>query len=90
MRVKEGSSVYLIKILLSEISVLSMDNEGNTPLHTCASHRHALCVEALLSVNAPPLIRNKAGKTPVDVAMGRARLVRLRTTTNFGLIIMLC
>ena len=71
----EGGSVRLTQSLLHTISVLSMDNEGNTPLHTCSSHGHAQCVEALLSVNAPVLIRNNNSKTPVDVAKGMARTI---------------
>ena len=71
----EGGSVSLIKYLLTKSSVFSSDNDGNTPLHTCASHGHSLCVEALLSANAPPLIRNNTGQTPVDVAKGRARVI---------------
>ena len=71
----EGGSVFLVQYLLSKLSVLSTDNDGNTPLHTCASHGQTLCVEALLSANAPPLIRNNTGQTPMDVAKGRARVV---------------
>ena len=71
----EGGSVRLVQSLLHTISVLSIDNEGNTPLHTCSSHGRAQCVEALLSLNAPVLIRNNNGKTPVDVAIGRSRTI---------------
>ena len=71
----EGGSVFLVEYLLSKLSVLSTDNDGNTPLHTCASHGQTLCVEALLSANAPPLIRNNTGQTPMDVTKGRARVV---------------
>ena len=71
----QRGSVRLVQSFLNTISVLSMDNEGNTPLHTCSSHGHAQCVEALLSVNAPVLIRNNSGKTPVDVAIGRSRTI---------------
>ena len=71
----EGGSVSLVNYLLTKLSVLSVDNNGNTPLHTCASHGQTLCVEALLTANAPPLIRNNTGQTPMDVAKGRARVV---------------
>ena len=71
----QGGGVRLVQSLLSTISVLSMDNKGNIPLHTCSSYGHAQCVEALLSVNAPVLIRNNSGKTPVDVAIGRSRVI---------------
>ena len=39
----EGGSVWLVQCLLNTISVLSMDNEGNTPLHTCSSHGCSVC-----------------------------------------------
>ena len=55
--------------------MLSTDNDGNTPLHTCASHGQAPSVEALLAANAPPLIRNNTGQTSMDIAIGRARVV---------------
>ena len=71
----EGGSVFLVQFLLPKLSVLSIDSEGNTPLHVCASHGQTLCVEALLTTNAPPLIRNNTGQTPMDVANGRAKVV---------------
>ena len=71
-----GSSIRLVQTLLSRgLSLLSTDNEGNTPLHIASSSSHSTFMEFLLSLNAPPLIRNKRGQTPVDVATGRAKLV---------------
>ena len=52
------------------ISPLVIDDYGNTPLFTSSAFGHRECVEALLELNAPVLIRNTAGKTPKDVAKG--------------------
>ena len=56
-------------------SLLDFSNGGETPLHICARFGHAACAEALLSANAPLLIRDNNGKTPVDVSKGKARVV---------------
>lgn len=47
-------------------------NYGNTPLHVCSARGHSDCVEALLLLEAPVLIRNSYGETARDVATGRA------------------
>ena len=71
----EGGSLTLVRYLLPSISVLCIDTEGNTPLHTCSSFGHAQCAEVLLFSNAPLLLRNNRGHTPIDVATGHARSV---------------
>ena len=71
----EGGSVRLVQFLLPKLSVLCVDDDGNTPLHICSYFGHSQCVEALLSANAPPLIRDVDGRTPLDVARRRARVV---------------
>ena len=71
----EGGNLTLVRYLLPSISVLCIDSEGNTPLHTCSIFGHAQCVEALLLSNAPLLLRNNRGHTPIDVATGYARSV---------------
>ena len=71
----EGGSLTLVRYLLRSISVLCIDNEGNTPLHTCSIFGHVQCVDALLSSDAPLLFRNNRGHTPIDVATGHARSV---------------
>ena len=71
----EGGSLVLVQYLLPFISIFCVDNEGNTPLHTCSRFGHAACVEALLLKNAPILVRNNRGHTPRDVATGQALLV---------------
>ena len=60
--------VDMVKCLSKYISPLVVDDDGNTPLHTCCEYRSIKCVEALLALNAPVLIRNNSGKTPKDVA----------------------
>ena len=60
---------------LSMSPLLDFSNRGETPLHICARFGHATCAEALLSANAPLLIRDNNGKTPVDVSKGKARVV---------------
>ena len=71
----EGGSVRLVQFLIPKLSVLCVDRDGNTPLHTCSYFGHSQCAEALLSANAPPLIRDVNGRTPLDVARRRARVV---------------
>ena len=71
----EGGSLTLVRYLLPSISVLCIDIEGNTPLHICSSFGHAQCVEVLLFSNAPLLLRNNRGHTPIDVATGHARSI---------------
>ena len=71
----EGGSLTLVRYLLPSISVLCIDAEGNTPLHICSSFGHAQCAETLLLSNAPLLLRNNRGHTPIDVATGHARSI---------------
>ena len=54
------------------ISPLVLDNDGNTPLHI-ASDGRGECVEALLQLNAPIMLRNASGKTSRDVATGEIK-----------------
>ena len=50
-------------------SLLSTDKHGNTPLHIASKYSQTNAVEKLLfERDAPLYIRNKAGKSPVDVA----------------------
>ena len=61
-----GASVdYIVKYL----SPLLVDDDGNTPLHTaCSNNSGKSVIKTLLKYNAPLLVRNKDGKTPLDVA----------------------
>ena len=64
----------LTKALCKFMSPLIVDEDGNTPLHISSVHGHSECVETLLQHNAPILIRNASGMTPIDLATGDARL----------------
>ena len=52
------------------ISPLVQDNDGDTPLHIASHRGYRECVEALLLLNAPIMLRNASGKTPRDLATG--------------------
>ena len=71
----ERGNTGLVKSLLPLVLLLEADNQGNTPLHSCSSFGHAECVQALLTPNAPVLMKNINGKTPLDIAASEARLV---------------
>ena len=63
----------LVEVLLSEfgLSVLSTDKDGDTPLHIASVFSQTNTVEKLLfEHNAPPFVRNRAGKSPVDFTVG--------------------
>ena len=64
-----GGHVDMVKCLSKYISPLVVDDYGDTPLHTCCEYGKSECVEALLALNAPVLIRNIYGNTPKDVAI---------------------
>ena len=70
-----GGSIDLVCYLLPVMSLLDTDDDGDTPLHLCSFKGHAECVEALLHSNAPVLIRDNNGKTPLEVATGRAKVI---------------
>ena len=55
------------------ISPLVQDNDGNTPLHLASHIGHRECVEALLLLNAPIMLRNASGKTSRDLATGEIK-----------------
>ena len=71
----EGGNVCLVQYLLPLMSILSTDTHGNTPLHICANFNRINCVQALLAANAPVLIRNNNGYSPIDLAKGESRLI---------------
>ena len=53
---------------------LNNDTDGCTPLHYAAMYDQPLAVLELLGKGAKPDLRNKEGKTPVDVAAPKALL----------------
>ena len=72
-----AGGVNLAQTLLricKHISPLVVDMNGDTPLHVCSAYGYSECVEALLQANAPVLIWNNFGKTPLDVAKDSVKL----------------
>ena len=55
------------------ISPIVQDNDGNTPLHLASRIKYRECVEALLLLNAPIMLRNKSGETSRDRATGEIK-----------------
>ena len=68
----KGGHNKLLSILITEYqigSVLSLDDDGNTPLHISTIYKHWKCVKVLLYEHKAPLfVRNKLGKTAYDIA----------------------
>ena len=71
--------VSLVKMVGKHASLLATTKNGDTPLHLAAAKGHKECVEALLQLNAPIMLRNAAGKTALHIACerGRASLVKM-------------
>ena len=70
-----GGNAKLVARVSEFVSPLVTDDNGDTPLHSCAALGHGKCVKALLDAKAPVLLRNSSGNTPSDLAIGAARLV---------------
>ena len=76
-----GRANIIVKSAGTCISPLVQDNNGNTPLHLASeySNNHSTrngrreCVEALLLLNAPIMLRNASGKTSRDLATGEIK-----------------
>lgn len=70
----ESSNLDSIKILnlvaAKSDNIDARDNEGNTALHYAASSGSSAAIICLLFYSAKLLLKNKAGKTPVDVSKG--------------------
>ena len=58
----------IVKSAGMHISPLVVDKNGNTPLHLASSRGHRECVEAMLQLNAPIMLRNANGQTSRDIA----------------------
>ena len=74
----QGGNVSLVQMLMStyeHLSPLVVDEDGNTPLHLCASFGLSNCAESLLSSDAPVLIRNAKAKAPIDLAKGKVKFL---------------
>ena len=59
----------LVKALSKHVSLLTTNNNGNTPLHLALTNNFGRdCVKELLLLGAPIMLRNAAGKTARDIA----------------------
>ena len=58
----------IVKSAGMHISPLVVDKYGDTPLHLASYYGHRECVEAMLQLNAPIMLRNANGKTSGDIA----------------------
>ena len=61
--------------MMYDVSPFATDNEGDTFLHKAAAIGKKQCVEALLQLGAPIMLRNAAGKTARDLAYGDTKLL---------------
>ena len=78
-----SGSVNIVNSVGRCISPLVLDNNGNTPLHLASAYKtydiaefnqkKRECVEALLMLNAPIMLRNANGKTSRDLATGEIK-----------------
>ena len=57
------------------MSPLVVNNHGNTPLHVCTSRDNRECVQAMLEMNAPVLLKNSDAKSSLDVAQGHSKYI---------------
>ena len=55
------------------ISPLVSNHDGDTPLHIASDEDELECIEALLLLNAPIMVRNASGKTSRDLATGEIK-----------------
>ena len=64
----ERGHASIVKMVGKKASLLATTKDGDTSLHIAAARGHKKCVEALLQLDAPLMLRNAAGKTVRDVA----------------------
>ena len=64
----ERGHACIVKIVSKNASLLATTKDGDTPLHIAAARGDKKCVEALLQLDTPLMLRNAAGKTVRDVA----------------------
>ena len=69
----DNGKANIVKSAGTCISPLVQDNDGDTPLHLASRWGYRECVEALLQLNAPIMLRNASGNTSRDVATGEIK-----------------
>ena len=74
----EGNA-SVVRIIGKYASLIATTKDGDTPLHIAAAWRRKECVEALLQLDAPVMLRNAAGKTALHLACegGFTRIVKM-------------
>ena len=70
-----AGNTQLVNRVYKHVSPVATNKDGDTFLHKAASRGHKECVEALLQLGAPIMLRNAAGKTARDVACGETKLL---------------
>ena len=79
----EGGRSSIMRIFVIHVSALATTKDGDTPLHIAAAGGHDECVEALLQLDPPIMLRNAAGKTARDIARyGAEQLLDAYITQN--------
>ena len=82
-RACEYGHASVVRIIGKYASVLATTKNGDNPLHIAAAGGHDECVEALLQLDAPIMLRNAAGKTARDIARyGAQQLLDAYITQN--------
>ena len=79
----EHGDASVVRMVGKYASVFATTKDGDTPLHIAAARGHKECVEALLQLDAPIMLRNAAGKTARDIARyGAEQLLDAYITQN--------
>ena len=69
----------MIRLLaLHGASLNTQDKKGRTPLHRATYEGKVEAAEALLETGADPMVLNKSGKTPFEIARKDARYFKER------------
>jgi ankyrin repeat protein len=67
-----GKDARVIRLLVdkgADVSALTLDAQAQTPLHIAASFGRLEVIEALLALGAPLDVKDRKGRTPLDVAV---------------------